>query len=162
MYKVKVDSRSCEATVWSMWDLFILAGCSKSESKGCPTPPDSSDSSAARLEREHVLQVYDQIAEHFSVTRHKPWPQVLEVRRNRARERLLMARKNIIVHIYTWILLSLWNIILCHILTVCVVLASRINAARCWVWQWQVHGPQQAGVPGKAVERSYFFTFLTI
>ncbi|XP_045603225.1 alkylated DNA repair protein alkB homolog 8 isoform X2 [Procambarus clarkii] len=36
------------------------------------------DRSAAKLERDHVLQVYDQIAEHFSVTRHKPWPQVLE------------------------------------------------------------------------------------
>ncbi|XP_050705600.1 alkylated DNA repair protein alkB homolog 8-like isoform X2 [Eriocheir sinensis] len=54
--------------------------CSKGESKGCPTTPGEAptDRSAARLEKEHVLEVYDQIAEHFSVTRHKPWPQVLE------------------------------------------------------------------------------------
>lgn len=39
---------------------------------------------------------------------------------------------------------------MCCILTVCVVLASGVNAAGCWMWQWQVHGPQQAGVPGKA------------
>ncbi|KAG0722537.1 Alkylated DNA repair protein alkB 8 [Chionoecetes opilio] len=52
---------------------------SQGESKGSPSPPEPpSERSAARLERDHVLQVYDQIAEHFSVTRHKPWPQVLE------------------------------------------------------------------------------------
>ncbi|XP_068215347.1 alkylated DNA repair protein alkB homolog 8 [Palaemon carinicauda] len=33
---------------------------------------------ALKLEKEHVLAVYDQIADHFSDTRHKPWPQVLE------------------------------------------------------------------------------------
>ena len=33
----------------------------------------------AKLEKEHVLAIYDQIADHFSDTRHKPWPQVLEV-----------------------------------------------------------------------------------
>lgn len=32
-----------------------------------------------RLEQQHVLQVYDQIAGHFSATRYKPWPNVLEV-----------------------------------------------------------------------------------
>ncbi|KAK4305059.1 hypothetical protein Pmani_023049 [Petrolisthes manimaculis] len=36
------------------------------------------EKNAARLEKDHVLQVYDQIASHFSVTRHKPWPHVLE------------------------------------------------------------------------------------
>ncbi|KAK8389723.1 hypothetical protein O3P69_009013 [Scylla paramamosain] len=52
---------------------------SKGESKRSTSPCDlPNDRSAARIEREHVLQVYDQIAEHFSVTRHKPWPQVLE------------------------------------------------------------------------------------
>lgn len=52
---------------------------SKGESKRSTSPCElPNDKSAARIEREHVLQVYDQIAEHFSVTRHKPWPQVLE------------------------------------------------------------------------------------
>ncbi|XP_063607827.1 alkylated DNA repair protein alkB homolog 8-like [Penaeus indicus] len=38
----------------------------------------SDDIQAMRLEQQHVLQVYDQIAGHFSATRHKPWPNVLE------------------------------------------------------------------------------------
>ena len=28
------------------------------------------------LEKKHVRQVYDEIASHFSDTRHKPWPLV--------------------------------------------------------------------------------------
>ncbi|KAF4523365.1 hypothetical protein B566_EDAN005520 [Ephemera danica] len=36
------------------------------------------EQSAARLEDLHVHQVYEQIAPHFSDTRHKPWPQVQE------------------------------------------------------------------------------------
>nr|CAD7425400.1 unnamed protein product [Timema monikensis] len=32
---------------------------------------------AAELEAHHVLQVYEEIADHFSDTRHKPWPNVL-------------------------------------------------------------------------------------
>lgn len=38
----------------------------------------SDDIQAMRLEQQHVLQVYDQIAGHFSATRYKPWPNVLE------------------------------------------------------------------------------------
>ncbi|KAG7166526.1 alkylated DNA repair protein alkB homolog 8-like [Homarus americanus] len=48
------------------------------EKNKCASPTMLDDRIAAKLEREHVLQVYDQIASHFSVTRHKPWPQVLE------------------------------------------------------------------------------------
>ncbi|KAF7282445.1 hypothetical protein GWI33_002673 [Rhynchophorus ferrugineus] len=33
---------------------------------------------AAKLEKLHVHQVYENIADHFSDTRHKPWPNVLE------------------------------------------------------------------------------------
>lgn len=47
---------------------------------GSPHNLLDNDRTAAKLEKEHVLQVYDQIASHFSVTRHKPWPKVLEVR----------------------------------------------------------------------------------
>ena len=30
------------------------------------------------MERLHVHQVYEEIADHFSETRHKPWPQVMD------------------------------------------------------------------------------------
>lgn len=33
---------------------------------------------AAQLEELHVHQVYERIAEHFSTTRHKPWPRVVQ------------------------------------------------------------------------------------
>ncbi|XP_076446185.1 tRNA (carboxymethyluridine(34)-5-O)-methyltransferase ALKBH8-like [Babylonia areolata] len=33
---------------------------------------------AAALERQHVHQVYEEIADHFSDTRHKPWPQIAQ------------------------------------------------------------------------------------
>lgn len=36
------------------------------------------DSLAAELEEMHVHNVYENIADHFSDTRHSPWPQVLE------------------------------------------------------------------------------------
>ncbi|KAG5882107.1 hypothetical protein JTB14_016870 [Gonioctena quinquepunctata] len=36
------------------------------------------DRVAADLEKEHVHKVYENIAPHFSDTRHKPWPNVLE------------------------------------------------------------------------------------
>ncbi|XP_045763065.1 alkylated DNA repair protein alkB homolog 8 [Maniola jurtina] len=36
------------------------------------------DRTASRLEELHVHQVYEQIAGHFSSTRHKPWPKVVE------------------------------------------------------------------------------------
>ncbi|XP_061706467.1 alkylated DNA repair protein alkB homolog 8 isoform X1 [Cydia pomonella] len=36
------------------------------------------DAVASRLEEIHVHQVYEQIAGHFSTTRHKPWPKVVE------------------------------------------------------------------------------------
>lgn len=32
------------------------------------------DLDAVQVEREHVHQVYDEIALHFSATRYKPWP----------------------------------------------------------------------------------------
>ena len=37
-----------------------------------------SESDASELEREHVHKVYDDIAHHFSDTRYKPWPRVVE------------------------------------------------------------------------------------
>ena len=37
-----------------------------------------SETKADEIERAHVFEVYENIAPHFSDTRHKPWPQVLE------------------------------------------------------------------------------------
>ncbi|CAH2260497.1 alkylated DNA repair protein alkB homolog 8 [Pararge aegeria] len=41
-------------------------------------PEAIEDETASRLEELHVHQVYEQIAGHFSSTRHKPWPKVVE------------------------------------------------------------------------------------
>ena len=38
----------------------------------------TSEIEAVILEQTHVHQVYEKIAEHFSDTRHKPWPRVAE------------------------------------------------------------------------------------
>jgi len=40
------------------------------------------EEAAAKLEKEHVVSVYDKIAKHFSHTRYKPWPQIEEWVRN--------------------------------------------------------------------------------
>ncbi|XP_063492550.1 alkylated DNA repair protein alkB homolog 8 isoform X4 [Symphalangus syndactylus] len=44
------------------------------------TPPSfpGSDKEASRLEQEYVHQVYEEIAGHFSSTRHTPWPHIVE------------------------------------------------------------------------------------
>ncbi|XP_017775978.1 PREDICTED: alkylated DNA repair protein alkB homolog 8 [Nicrophorus vespilloides] len=39
---------------------------------------DISNEIAAKLESTHVHQVYEDIADHFNETRHKPWPNVLD------------------------------------------------------------------------------------
>ncbi|CAM9608747.1 unnamed protein product [Lampetra planeri] len=47
---------------------------SQAEQQNLQTP--SSRNAAQRLEAEHVHRVYEQIAGHFSSTRHSPWPRV--------------------------------------------------------------------------------------
>lgn len=44
------------------------------------TPPSFLESSkeALELEQKHVHRVYDEIASHFSSTRHSPWPRIVE------------------------------------------------------------------------------------
>ncbi|XP_047023011.1 alkylated DNA repair protein alkB homolog 8 [Helicoverpa zea] len=42
------------------------------------SPDNLKDDLASNLEDLHVHQVYDQIAGHFSTTRHKPWPKVVQ------------------------------------------------------------------------------------
>ncbi|XP_076031510.1 tRNA (carboxymethyluridine(34)-5-O)-methyltransferase ALKBH8-like [Oratosquilla oratoria] len=53
---------------------YQKSGTSMNELQSLP----DDDKAAFALETEHVLQVYDNIAHHFSETRHKPWPQVLQ------------------------------------------------------------------------------------
>lgn len=44
------------------------------------TPPSFPESAreASQLEQDYVHRVYEEIAEHFSSTRHTPWPRVVE------------------------------------------------------------------------------------
>ena len=37
-----------------------------------------SDKEAEKLENSHVQQVYEEIADHFSGTRHTPWPRIAQ------------------------------------------------------------------------------------
>ncbi|XP_025955957.2 alkylated DNA repair protein alkB homolog 8 isoform X1 [Dromaius novaehollandiae] len=41
-----------------------------------------SEMEASKLEQEHVHKVYEEIAAHFSSTRHSPWPQIVEFLRS--------------------------------------------------------------------------------
>ena len=54
--------------------------CSCEFPKHCPAQGQSKigDENANQLEKLHVHEVYEKIAEHFSETRHKPWPKVME------------------------------------------------------------------------------------
>ena len=45
--------------------------------KSCDSLPQSEED-ALNLEKEHVHNVYESIAEHFSGTRHSPWPKIAE------------------------------------------------------------------------------------
>ncbi|XP_053399795.1 alkylated DNA repair protein alkB homolog 8-like isoform X2 [Mercenaria mercenaria] len=48
------------------------------------------DSTAAELEKKHVYQVYEEIADHFSGTRHTPWPNIAEFLKQQAPGSLLV------------------------------------------------------------------------
>ncbi|KAK8739581.1 hypothetical protein OTU49_003413 [Cherax quadricarinatus] len=78
----KVRHGECWCRIATVCDSYKKSKVTSQEEKSSSASATMlDDRNAAKLEREHVLQVYDQIAEHFSVTRHKPWPQVLEERR---------------------------------------------------------------------------------
>ncbi|KAM8820382.1 tRNA (carboxymethyluridine(34)-5-O)-methyltransferase ALKBH8 [Eudromia elegans] len=51
------------------------------ERQGQPSVP-LSEMEALKLEQEHVHKVYEEIATHFSSTRHSPWPQIVEFLRS--------------------------------------------------------------------------------
>ncbi|KAK3577072.1 hypothetical protein CHS0354_037097 [Potamilus streckersoni] len=50
----------------------------KLEERDCKQCDLENDAAAAELEKLHVHQVYDNIADHFSGTRHSPWPRIFE------------------------------------------------------------------------------------
>ncbi|XP_078078169.1 tRNA (carboxymethyluridine(34)-5-O)-methyltransferase ALKBH8 isoform X2 [Mustelus asterias] len=55
--------------------------CDSQSLRKCSDPPPSvpsSDGDASKLEHKYVHDVYDEIAGHFSSTRHTPWPKVTE------------------------------------------------------------------------------------
>lgn len=49
-----------------------------SKNQDCAPSVPQSDGDASRLERKFVHKVYEEIADHFSNTRHSPWPKVVE------------------------------------------------------------------------------------
>ncbi|XP_051011823.1 alkylated DNA repair protein alkB homolog 8 [Acomys russatus] len=51
--------------------------CDRQRQAPPPSLPASSKE-ALQLEQEHVHHVYDEIARHFSSTRHSPWPRIVE------------------------------------------------------------------------------------
>lgn len=60
------------------------------------------DEHPRRLEREHVCEVYSQIAEHFSDTRYKPWPKIAEFLREQPTGSLIAdVGKNLLNSLYT-------------------------------------------------------------
>ncbi|CAG9772857.1 unnamed protein product [Ceutorhynchus assimilis] len=57
----------------------VLQGsCQCNYKSKCDSYNDIEDNVALELEAMHVHKVYNNIADHFSDTRHKPWPNVLE------------------------------------------------------------------------------------
>ncbi|XP_075402660.1 tRNA (carboxymethyluridine(34)-5-O)-methyltransferase ALKBH8 isoform X1 [Tenrec ecaudatus] len=50
--------------------------CDSQTKEIAPSFPES-DGDASRLEQEYVHQVYEEIARHFSSTRHTPWPNIV-------------------------------------------------------------------------------------
>lgn len=51
--------------------------CDSQTQQSSPLLPGSARE-ASQLEREHVHRVYEEIAGHFSSTRHTPWPRIVD------------------------------------------------------------------------------------
>ena len=49
-----------------------------SQMKEAPASFPESDKEALQLEQDYVHRVYEEIARHFSSTRHTPWPHIVE------------------------------------------------------------------------------------
>ncbi|KAL8617113.1 hypothetical protein ACOMHN_014283 [Nucella lapillus] len=57
--------------------LSPTAGILSEENNRTSCLPQTEEEAVA-LEKQHVYQVYEEIADHFSDTRHKPWPQIAQ------------------------------------------------------------------------------------
>ncbi|XP_078258623.1 tRNA (carboxymethyluridine(34)-5-O)-methyltransferase alkbh8 [Rhinoraja longicauda] len=69
----KVRKKPCDCAYPEVCDSQIDCKCTN------PTPSvPASDGDASQLEHKYVHDVYDEIACHFSDTRHTPWPKVVE------------------------------------------------------------------------------------
>nr|DBA32521.1 TPA: hypothetical protein GDO54_000305 [Pyxicephalus adspersus] len=56
--------------------------CDSQQEQKKSSPPLVEDMGAASLEKEYVHKVYEDIASHFSSTRHTPWPKVVDFLRS--------------------------------------------------------------------------------
>lgn len=91
----RVSSNSCwsccsNSQIVGWWVWAAIPGCrafsfyigysSVCDRQRKATPPSLLESSkeALELEQKHVHHVYDEIASHFSSTRHSPWPRIVE------------------------------------------------------------------------------------
>ncbi|XP_048388848.2 alkylated DNA repair protein alkB homolog 8 isoform X1 [Stegostoma tigrinum] len=69
----KVRTTLCDCAYPEVCDSQSTRKC-----KDTPTLVPNSDGDASKLEHKYVHDVYDEIAGHFSSTRHTPWPKVTE------------------------------------------------------------------------------------
>ncbi|GCC29408.1 tRNA (carboxymethyluridine(34)-5-O)-methyltransferase ALKBH8 [Chiloscyllium punctatum] len=69
----RVRTRLCDCAYPEVCDSQSTWEC-----KDTPALVPSSDGDASKLEHKYVHDVYDEIAGHFSSTRHTPWPKVTE------------------------------------------------------------------------------------
>ena len=80
--KTTLSSRKRQERISLTFRKSIDQPCTCPFVKHCPSQNESidemTDETAAKLEKLHVHEVYEKIADHFSETRHKPWPKVLE------------------------------------------------------------------------------------
>ncbi|GLH03731.1 Putative alkylated DNA repair protein alkB-like protein 8 [Gryllus bimaculatus] len=63
---------------WTRKDKCICSYHLECDSYNEKESSEQNDADATELEKLHVHKVYEDIAEHFSETRHKPWPNVLD------------------------------------------------------------------------------------
>ncbi|XP_053312443.1 alkylated DNA repair protein alkB homolog 8 [Spea bombifrons] len=62
----------------SACDCAFPSACDSQLAQKKDLPPRASDLGATDLEKEYVHKVYEDIASHFSSTRHTPWPKVVD------------------------------------------------------------------------------------
>ena len=78
----KVRKSPCDCKFPSSCDSQVHHGTDENNIRGESMKSDVfvplTDQDAVNLEKKHVYNVYESIAEHFSGTRHSPWPKISE------------------------------------------------------------------------------------